>query len=58
MASFDKARLAPAPARAARAKGAPDPYRKVRDASLALTAHLSISDETDYALAFVVIERG
>ena len=23
-----------------------------------LTAHLSISDETDYALAFVVIERG
>ena len=27
-------------------------------AERALTAHLSISDETDYALAFVVIERG
>lgn len=45
MASFDKARLAPAPALAARARSALDPYRKVRDASLALTAHLSAEDQ-------------
>ncbi|KQW71408.1 methyltransferase [Phenylobacterium sp. Root77] len=45
MVSFDKAKLAPAPARAVRARGAPDPYRKVRDASVALTAHLSAEDQ-------------
>ncbi|WP_312166274.1 ergothioneine biosynthesis protein EgtB [Phenylobacterium sp.] len=45
MASFEKARLAPAPARAARARSAGGPYRKVREASVALSAHLSAEDQ-------------
>lgn len=45
MASFEKAKLAPALARAARARGAGGLYRKVRDASVALTAHLSAEDQ-------------
>lgn len=44
MAFFDEARLSPAPLRAARARGQVERYRKVRDASAALTAALSAED--------------
>ena len=44
MASYEEARRAPAPVRAAQAKGPSGRYRKVREASSALTANLSAED--------------
>lgn len=46
MASFDEAARAPAPVRAMRAKGPGERYRRVRDGTTALTAHLSAEDQS------------
>ena len=45
MASHDEARLAPAPIRAERARDCAARYRRVRDATTRLTAHLSAEDQ-------------
>ncbi|KRB44681.1 ergothioneine biosynthesis protein EgtB [Phenylobacterium sp. Root700] len=46
MASHDEARLAPAPLRATQARDPGARYRRVRQATLGLTAHLSAEDQS------------